>query len=165
MQLIALPGRNEQTDAWLRSLLTDSRLRSEGIVRYRHWDSAIDADADFEAQRLAGLSPDLVIAKSFGTVVAATAFRSHHFRPQRAILIGAPFSALDPGDLVNLRRLAEGAETLFIQQAEDPGGAASQLGGALRLSQANVVIVPGSDHAYKEVTVLADIIRDWIKPA
>lgn len=162
MQVIALPGRNVQTDAWLRAILADSSVPSDGIVRYRHWDNAIDADADFEARRLAGLAPDLVIAKSFGTVVAATAFSSHRFRPQSAILIGTPFGALDAEDLIGLQRLAEGAKTLFIQQEEDPGGPASQLGASLRLPQANVVAVPGSDHLYQDVARVAAIIRDWM---
>jgi predicted alpha/beta-hydrolase family hydrolase len=104
-----------------------------------------------------------VIAKSFGTVVAARAFCEHHFRPQSAILIGTPFSAFDRKDLTSLQQLAEGVETLFIQQAEDPGGAASQIAASLGSSQTHVATVPGNDHHYTEVKALAAIIQEWGK--
>lgn len=165
MQVIALPGRNEQTEAWLRSVLAESGLPSDGIVRYRHWDGAVDADAEFEARRLSGLSPALVIAKSFGTVVTARALCSHHFRPQSAILIGTPFGAVDPSDLASLQHLAEGVETLFIQQAEEPGGPASALQASLRALQATVAAMAGNDHLYKEVGALATIIQSWMRRA
>ena len=161
MQLVALPGRNRQTEEWLRAVLTESALPTNGIVRYRHWESAVDADADFEAQCLASRSPALVIAKSLGTVVAARAFCIHQFRPQSAILIGTPFSAFGPKDLASVQQLAQGVETLFIQQAEDPGGSASQLGDSLRLSKPNVASVPGNDHLYADIAALAAIIQKW----
>lgn len=161
MHVIALPGRNPQTEVWLRSVLMESALPSDGIIRYRHWDSAVDADADIEAQRLDNLSPALVVAKSLGTVIAARAFCIHQFRPRAAILIGTPYSANNPEDLVCLQQLAEGVETLFIQQVEDPGGPASQLATSLRLSRSEVAAVPGNDHLYTDITVLAAIIQRW----
>lgn len=74
MQVTALPGRRSETEAWLRSLLVAAELPDAGIVRYRHWDTNVEVSAPFEAARLANQAPQLVIAKSLGTVVAATAF-------------------------------------------------------------------------------------------
>ena len=161
MNVIALPGRNQHTESWLRSVLLEAALPVDGMLRYRHWDSAVDADADYEAKRIANLSPALVIAKSLGTVIAARAFFKARFRPHSAVLIGTPYSAIDPKDLVCLQQLAEGANTLFIQQTEDPGGTASQLAASLRLEKSNVVAVPGNDHLYTDIPALAAIIQDW----
>ncbi|MFN7571136.1 MAG: hypothetical protein ACK5TK_06745 [Betaproteobacteria bacterium] len=149
----------------MRSVLAASALPTEGLVRYRHWDNAVDADVDFEAKRLADLSPPLAIAKSLGTVIAARAFCTHRFRPRSAILIGTPYGAGEPADLACLRQLAEGVETLFIQQTEDPGGAASRLAASLRLSQSEVTTVPGNDHVYADVQALAAVIREWQRKA
>ncbi|MFA6313994.1 MAG: hypothetical protein WCV99_18855 [Sterolibacterium sp.] len=161
MNVIALPGRNQQTESWLRSVLLEAELPVDGMLRYRHWDSAVDADVDFEAERLANQTPALVIAKSLGTVIAATAFCLHQFRPQGVILIGTPYGALTPEVLVRIRQLALGAETLFIQQTEDPGGPASQIATTLQLSRSEVVSVPGDDHLYTDIAALAVIIKRW----
>lgn len=159
MHVTALPGRNAQTESWLLALLSAVPLPTDGLVRYRHWTSDADASVDFEAGCLHGRSPDLVIAKSFGTVVASTAFVDHGFRPAAAVLIGTPFAALGAAEVSKLKAFARDVDMLFIQQTADPGGASSALAGALELTRGDVADVPGDDHLYPDVALLADLIR------
>ncbi|MEZ4650997.1 MAG: hypothetical protein R3E97_19870 [Candidatus Eisenbacteria bacterium] len=161
MQVIGLPGRHPDTESWLRSVLIAAELPVDGIAHYRHWDAAVDADLEWEAQRLCQQTPDLLVAKSLGTAVAARAFAHHQFRPKRAVLIGTPYRAFEPGETVLLQRFADDVETLFIQQAEDPGGPASQLATTLQLCRGEVVAVPGSDHLYADTAALAVIVQRW----
>lgn len=161
MQVIALPGRHRTTEAWMRTVLGGAMLATNGIAHYRHWDAAVEADAEWESRRLLDATPDLVVAKSLGTVIASRAFVHHRFRPRNAVLIGTPFDALGPGELAVMRQFASGVETLFIQQDEDPGGPASQLATALGVARGAVVAVPGSDHLYTDTAALAAIIRRW----
>jgi pimeloyl-ACP methyl ester carboxylesterase len=176
MQIVGLPGRQPETESWLRSVLSAAMLPAEGMVRYRHWDEDVDASAGFEAERLCGLTPALVVAKSFGTAIAAAAFGLHQFRPRAAVLIGTPYQQFCPGAadlsgtpydavagtaLALLRQLAQGVETLFIQQVQDPGGSSGELARTLQLSGGQVEAVPGSDHMYLDVAALAAIIRRW----
>lgn len=161
MHVTALPGRRSETGVWLRSFLVAAGLPEAGVVRYRHWDTDFEASVPFEAARLANQSPQLVIAKSLGTVIAATAFCLHEFRPAAAVLLGTPYAALGSGDLHFLQLFAAGVETLFIQQSEDPGGSAGQLPAALRLARGEVAAVPGNDHLYSDTTALAAILRRW----
>jgi hypothetical protein len=163
MHVTALPGRRSETEAWLRSLLVAAGLPEASVVRYRHWDTDVEASGAFEAARLANQSPQLVIAKSLGTVIAATAFCLHEYRPTAAVLIGTPYAALESSDLHFLQQFAAGVETLFIQQSEDPGGSAAQLRTALQLARGEVAAVPGDDHLYSDTTALAAVLRRWIK--
>jgi alpha-beta hydrolase superfamily lysophospholipase len=161
MDVVALPGRSRETEVWLNSLLRAAHHPAAKVIRYRHWDTDVEADVAFEAKRLYEESPQLVVAKSLGTVIAATAHGSNKFRPAFAVFIGTPFAALQEQDIRLLRQFAAAVPTLFIQQAQDPGGPAGELAGALQLRSGNVVEVPGNDHLYLDIDALAGIMRNW----
>ncbi len=163
MQLVALPGRSNGTEAWLRSVLAAAELPDDGVVRYRHWETDVEPDVEFEASRLTGQTPQLVVAKSLGTIVAATAFDLHKFRPRAAILIGMPYQPLPSVERRLVQQLAQGISTLFIQQVEDPGGSAAELRGALGLTNNEVVAVPGADHLYSDTSALGAIVKQWMQ--
>ena len=165
MSVVALPGRRSETEPWLRALLDASGHPDARVVRYRHWDTAHEASVAVEAERLADAAPRIVVAKSFGTIVAATAYDAWRFRPAYGLFVGTPYAAIDDDALHLLRRFAAEVTTLFIQQAEDPGGAASALAATLRLRRGEVVEVPGSDHLYRDVDALAAIVRRWPGPS
>jgi alpha-beta hydrolase superfamily lysophospholipase len=104
MLITGLPGRRVDTEAWLKRLLTAAGYPDVNVTRYRHWDTDVEASVPCEAAGLANQSPQLVIAKSLGTVIAATAYCLHGFRPTTAVLIGTPYAALDGNDVQFLRR-------------------------------------------------------------
>ena len=161
MDITALPGRRSETGPWLKNVLAAAGFAEAVVTRYRHWDVQFEASADFEAAQLARQSPRLVIAKSLGTVIAATAYCLDGFHPAAAVLIGVPFAGLAKRELDFLQQFSAAVETLFIQQVADPGGAAAALGEALRLQRGEVVAVPGDDHLYADSAALGAIIRDW----
>jgi predicted alpha/beta-hydrolase family hydrolase len=163
MQVIALPGRNSATEAWLRSVLSVAALPDDGLVRYRHWESDVEPSVDFEASRLTGQTPSLVVAKSLGTLIAATAFDRYNFRPNTVVLIGTPYQPLAQAERRLLQQLARGVSTLFVQQTEDPGGSAAELLSALDVSGGEVTAVLGSDHLYTDTVTLGEIIKRWVQ--
>jgi len=163
MLITALSGRRIETEVWLKSLLVAANYPDAEITRYRHWDTDSEPSVAFEAARLANQSPQLVIAKSLGTVIAATAFCLHKFRPAIAVLIGTPYAALESNEIQFLRRFVASVDTLFIQQAHDPGGSAGLLDAALHLTRGKVVEVPGSDHLYSDTAALALVLDRWTR--
>lgn len=163
MLITALAGRSVETETWMKSLLGAANYPDAEVTRYRHWDTNAEASVAFEAARLASQSPQLVIAKSLGTVIAATAFCLHAFRPAFAVFIGTPYAALADNEVQFLRHFAASVNTLFIQQAEDPGGHAIYLGSALQVKRGEVVGVAGDDHLYADTAVLASILRRWTR--
>jgi len=163
MDVIGLPGRHTQTEHWLRAVLDAVASPQARLLRYRHWDEAVDTSIDAEAVQLQGAAPRLVVAKSFGTTVATAAHAARHFRPASAVLIGTPLVALDGAEVDRLRRFAQDVPTLFIQQHEDPGGSDAMLSAALAPVQAAVVGVPGDDHLYGDIARLAAEVRRWMR--
>lgn len=161
MNVTALPGRRSETAAWLKGVLVAAGFPEAVVTRYRHWDTALEASVAFEAARFANQAPPLVIAKSLGTVIAATAFCLHQFRPSAAVLIGTPYAALESRDVGFLRQFSASVRTLFIQQSADPGGSAAELAGALHLARGEVVAIPGDDHLYSDAVALASLIQHW----
>lgn len=163
MEVLGLPGRNPETEDWLRSLCARLGLVPTEVMRYRHWDQPVPADAGFEAHRLAGRGVELVIGKSLGTLVTALAHAAGSFRADSAILIGVPLRGLDELQLDAYRRLATAVPTLFVQQSLDFTGSHAELSNWARsLERATVVEVPGSDHAYADLDALAAVIGPWL---
>ncbi len=163
MKLIGLPGRNQETEAWLRELFGLLALGDCEVVRYRHWSADAEPDVTHEAEGLRNRTADLVIAKSMGTIVTTAAHSACSFRPSRAVLIGSPVAHLAPEMLARYRDLAEQIPTLFIQQSADFTGTFAQL---MRIvgdcKRSDAYEVPGADHVYSDTAELASIIRAWL---
>jgi pimeloyl-ACP methyl ester carboxylesterase len=161
--VIGLPGRNAETEDWMRSLCARLGFAQAEVLHYRHWDDPVPADAAFEAHRLAGRAIDMVIGKSLGTLVAALAHDAESFRPGLAILIGVPLRGLEDWHLAAYRRLATRVPTLFVQQSQDFTGSHAELfAWARSFERATVVEVPGTDHAYADLEALEAVIGPWL---
>lgn len=163
MNIIGLPGRNLETEAWMQELLASLDLGTPEVLHYRHWDDGGDPDVPTEARRLEGGTADLVIAKSMGTLVAASAYDSFGFVPSRAVLIGCPVAHLPPEAHKRYRQLAERVPTLLIQQRDDLTGSYDALAAIVAgCACARAVEIPGADHVYPDLAELVEIIRPWV---
>jgi len=161
MPAVALSGRSPNTAPWMLSVLRLVGLPDDRLVQYRHWSNHQEASLEHEASLLCGLAPALVIAKSFGTNVAALAHENGAFAPNAAVLIGTPFSPMNEQELTRLRSFAGRQPTLFIQQEFDPGGGAALLSEVVRANTATIAAVAGNDHLYNNVEELARTILGW----
>ena len=168
MRLIALPGRNPETEAWMRALVAcldlshlDLNLEEAAVVCYRHWDDGGEPDVAFEAQRLELAVGDLVISKSLGTLVLLTAARSGCM-PVGGVFIGTPIRGYSESNVGDLKAFANSCATLFIQQTSDFTGTCAELEGVLGdVAFGSLVEVAGDDHVYADVDRLAEIIESW----
>jgi len=164
LHIVALPGRDRQTEAWMRDLI-DALAQPDATVRalhYRHWDTGAAPSFDAEAATIAGLEPDLAVAKSMGTLVSVAAFGAHAFRPKRAVFIGTPFNHFG-AYAATMRDFCRAVPTLFIQQTADVTTRFDELTRALGdIDGATFAEVPGSDHVYSDVQALARLVRDWL---
>jgi len=132
------------------------------VHRYAAWpDDPVPHEAA-EAARVGALQPaDLVVALSFGTLVAMAAREAHGLRAKAYVFLGAPVRRLAAeGRLGVLARQAAAAPTLFIQQTEDFTGPYGELLAALPPDAASHE-VPGDDHVYDDASGLAQIITRW----
>ena len=172
MKVIGLPGRTPETKEWMQQLLTATGFPEADIAHYSHWEREFEGEVDLprwnslvahEAERLQGQSDCLVVAKSFGTLVAASAYGLTSFRPSAAIFIGTPLRNLSSEQLQLYGNVSNHVPALFIQQSLDPGGSYAELHAKVgTFSHAEGAEVPGTDHLYSDISKLVDVIKPWL---
>jgi len=172
VKVFGLPGRNSETKEWMRELLTATGFPEAEIAHYRHWQHGFEGDVDlprwnslvtYEAERLRNRADCLVVAKSFGTLVAASAFGLTSFRPNAAIFIGTPLRNLSSEQSQLYGNLSNHVPALFIQQSLDPGGSYAELYARVEIfAHAEAAEVSGSDHLYGDISELANVIKPWL---
>ena len=161
MNILGLPGRDQATEQWLQNLLSGvSGGSSSSVHGYRHWRDAGDPDVAYEAGLIAGLSVDLVVAKSLGTMVLLAAFQQG-FALSGAVLIGLPLRAYNEDQLRLLQQFVRRRPCLFIQQTGDFTGPFAELETLLGGGEPTLVEVAGDDHVYSDTLELAGHIEAW----
>ena len=164
MNVIGLAGNDPATEAWMQSLLDALPDASPGsfVAHYRHWDDGSRYDVAREAATLHAASPDLVLAKSLGVVIALFANAHGGFAPAQAVFMGTPLRLFGEDQWDALRDFVQAVPTLLIQQRDDGTGSFATLDAGLpERGMARLVEVPGSDHAYPEEVVMP-IIEGWL---
>ncbi len=164
-RVLGLPGRDAATEAWLTALLNSLDIGACDIrvQRYRFWaDPSLPLDPAVEAEIAAQLPPDLLVAKSFGTIVAVTAHVDHALRPRASVFIGTPLVAYTDDRLRALRSYCAAARVLFIQQTNDMTGSHADLAAIVATQPGCVVVeVPGGDHVYSDIGDQSAVISAW----
>lgn len=165
MQILVLPGIDPQTERWAKQLVAELGAAGQGatVQRYLHWQSNdTQVQREAEIDRLKGCTMELLIGKSLGVGLGLRASIKGFINPARAIFIGTPLTSLikQGHDLQEMVQKAS-IPALFIQQKSDPLGGSASLREALPHRQ--IVEVPGSDHQYGDIRLLASHIQNWLR--
>jgi len=167
MRLLGLPGNNPSTYAWMIDLVRclDVPRSFSCIQRYACWaEPASSFDLHHEASAAESAQPNLVIAKSVGTLVALEAF-SAHCDKHRFVFLGIPLKIYSKDQSASLHHFVDIADVLLIQQTEDRTGHAKDLRSMLSITKhQSVVEIPGSDHSYSDIPLLKALIESWWAP-
>lgn len=166
MNILALPGISPKTERWATNLLNElaGPDRTMTVQRYKHWDcedSGQCLNLDEEVQRLQDCAVDLLIAKSLGVMVGLQACAKGFISPRRAVLIGTPVTGFRENNM-DLRQLTTSltVPVLFIQQTGDiVGSFASLLAEIADVPLVELVEIPGDNHQYKDLKLLARHIK------
>lgn len=170
MKLLGLPGRAPATLDQMQILLarlevgqTETEVRRHGF-----WDTDwTNPDLAPEAEAVGALRADLVIAKSVGTLIAMLAAARYGFAPTACVFLGTPLNRLVAEDRVSmLKAHCDAIPTLFIQQAEDVTGPYGPLAEIVaRHPRCAALEIPGGDHLYEDVELIAPLIEAWVNEA
>lgn len=170
MRLLGLPGREPVTLGQMQALLarlevgqTETEIRQHGF-----WDTDwTNPDVRPEAGAVGPLSADLVVAKSIGTLITMLAAAHHGFTPTACVFIATPLKRLIAEDRIPLLEAhCDAIPTLFIQQAEDFNGAYAPLAEIVaRRPRCTAVEIPGGDHLYEDLDLIAPLIEAWVNEA
>jgi hypothetical protein len=169
MNIFVLPGISPKTERWATNLLNElaGPDRTGTVQRYRHWDCEGGdqcLDLEGEVSRLENCDVDLLVAKSLGVMIGLAAAAKKLIAPRRAVLIGTPVLSFVENNM-NLRHLVEsfGVPLLFIQQKDDIVGSAASLKAAIDgIPMVELVEIPGDNHQYKDLKLLARHIKKFI---
>lgn len=165
MKLLGLPGRKDSTYAHMVDLIARVRIGQDDAVvqTYGFWgpEDHPDPDPRPEARTAAESGADLVIAKSFGTLVTMIAARDHGFAPKACVFLGTPLRrASDMG--MRLAAHLSAIPTLLIQQTADFNGAFEEVAAvAGRAPSALALEIPGDDHLYEDIDAIAPLVEAW----
>ena len=166
MNLLALPGKNQTTHQWCMTLLNtiDIGATTTAIQKYDCWlTPGEEINLELESGKAKVSGPDIVLAKSLGTVIAATAFAEISTN-MKFIFIGTPIQLYRSDWMVSLKKLPLDTDVLFIQQRFDRTGTAKELRSALS-EKCTLKEIPGSDHLYNDTANVVEAIESWCKCA
>jgi hypothetical protein len=165
MKLLGLPGRKSSTYEPMIDLVGRLDLgQTETVVRrYGFWlaEDVENPDTGPEVDAVAASGADIVVAKSMGTLLTMLACERGGFAPRRCVFIGLPLRRLrEFGRTDLIAAQCARAPTLFIQQSADFNGPHAELAD-LVAGRAIVEEVPGGDHVYGDLDLLARLIHSW----
>lgn len=165
MKLLGLPGRKSSTFQQMLDLTSRLRIgQDEAVVQaYGFWGAEEHPDPDPvpEARIAAASGADLVVAKSFGTLVTMTAGRDHGFAPRACVFLGTPLRRA-PEIAARLASHLAAVPTLLIQQTADFNGAFAEVAAAAAGAPSAMALeIPGGDHLYEELEAIAPLIEAW----
>lgn len=165
MKLLGLPGRKSSTFQHMIDLTSRLRLGQDeaAVQAYGFWGPVDDPNPDPapEARIAAESHADLVIAKSFGTLVTMIAGRDHGFAPPACVFLGTPLRR-SPDMTALLAEHLAAVPTLLIQQSADFNGHFAEVAAvAAQASSAVALEIPGGDHLYEDIDAIAPLIEAW----
>jgi hypothetical protein len=165
MKIFALPGISQKTERWATNLLNEfaSPDHTMTVQHYLHWDcdDSHCLSLDEEVERLRGCEIDLLVAKSLGVMIGLTACSREIITPRQIVCIGTPVIGFLEKN-IDLRQLVTKLNTpcLFIQQAHDIVGSCASLREHISdIPQVDLVEIPGDNHQYKDLKLLARHIK------
>jgi hypothetical protein len=169
VELLALPGRKESTLRPMQGLIARLSLGQAlaTVQTYGFWGGEDVADPDIapEIRRAAASGAGLIVAKSIGTLIAMEAARAG-LSPKACLFMGVPLRRLEALGLVgllesHLRRIP----TLIIQQTGDFNGPFVDLAPLALQAGAEIREIPGDDHLYEDLDLIAPLVDQWLAAA
>lgn len=139
-QLIVLPAFSIKNREWAREVESSAKrthpeLKTE-VLEWKHWRSGNkdDWDVDHEVSRLNQLAVDpevMIVAKSLGTLVAATYINKFHAQPIKIVLCGIPLADTTKEEQQEyvkfLKQHGNSEAVLIIQNRLDNHGTSEEL--------------------------------------
>lgn len=169
MTVLGLAGRKPSTLPQMQALFSALDFPETSIQPYDFWalGEVLDPDPAPEARKAGRRRAELVLAKSFGTLVAMLAGRDHGLNPRTWVFLATPIRRFEvQGWLPLLEAHCAAWPTLFVQQTDDFNGPYADLAKLVAPHPlCRIVEVPGGDHLYEDIAAVAPPVRDWLAAA
>lgn len=136
------------------------------VQDYKHWQTGekwIDIDYEVEqvADKISGLEPYVVFAKSIGTILTLKAMYEDKLQPHACLFLGTPLNAATDMDLPVKEWFAStNVPIYFMHNQDDPYGSAQELSNILpaNIDQTKITVLRGDTHDYNDVEVMRELL-------
>ena len=163
MNLI-VPGLNK-INRELMAPLCQSLVLSWELLEYPWWhnqDSNFEVDIVIHA--IKSKCPELIIAKSIGTLLTSLTLRRGCPLPKAMVFIGIPKKAIDESEYQLIQKTVKesGIPILVIQQRDDHLGAFLEIREDFLAPNMTFEKIEGYDHLYDNHDRMVQIIDGWL---
>lgn len=174
MNLILLGGNSVTNKSWVEKLQQNlgNLFDQTRILYYDHWgtgDPIINLPK--ELPKLIALtqnfSPYVILAKSFGVILAMRAVADKKITPEKCIFLGsAVISGRSTWRMLDIWSKDFSLPTLFINKTDDPVISAASLRSyitAQNIQNYQFIELPGTDHEYDDLEKLHQLIKNFVQ--
>lgn len=172
MNILFLGGNSGRHKAWIHTMSEELAGPFREVIEhdYKHWDTGESfTDINYEiaeiAQKVQGLEPFVVFAKSIGTVVAMRAMAEGLINPSSCVFLGVPLNVIKEMNVPFAEWLKEtNTPIYFVQNEYDPLGSAEELRMFLpeNINASKVVVLPGNTHDYTDTQNMSAVLSKCI---
>lgn len=159
---LIVPGLKAVNREWMAQL--SSALDSSWMsIEYPWWCSANEIDMEPVIDAIAKANPDIVVAKSIGTLFISIALNRSLISPKHIVFLGIPKKAISEEEYGEiLKALAnERSSFLLIQQTNDFLGSFAEIRENTNAAGLELFEIDGGDHQYDDYTQISRKINDW----
>ena len=169
MNALLLPGNSKHNKVWIHRVneaLSD--IFTFTIVHhYAHWENGEDfIKYDYEISRVIDeckdIKPDIIFAKSIGSVLTIKGLAEKSFQPNYCILVGLPLTIILEENLP-IRDWLKGINIpiMIVQNNNDPFGAFTEINkyiDSINNKNVSVVKLYGDTHDYNDIKKLKELV-------
>lgn len=161
---LIVPGQHVVNRDWAKSLAQQLRIECNSLD-YPWWHES-DGEINVEEikSRIAAIQPDIVIAKSIGTLLTSFALQDRLIAPRLLVIMGVPLKSISAEEVEIIRSVQDidDLSVLVIQQTSDCLGSYSDVAHLFGRSNVSLAEVPGDDHMYADFEEMARLIDHWL---
>ncbi|WCN08898.1 hypothetical protein [Marinomonas mediterranea] len=160
---LLVPGLKAVNREWMKNL--SSSLDSSWLsIEYPWWNND-EAEINIEPviDAMTEANPDIVIAKSIGTLFTSIALNRGLISPKYIVFLGVPKKAISEEEYGEILTAIgdEDSSFLIIQQTNDFLGSFAEICESVKVESLDLFEINGSDHLYDDFIKISEKINNW----
>ena len=159
---LIVPGLKAVNREWMGQL--SSALSSSWMsIEYPWWSNDDGIDMEPVIDSIAETKPDIVVAKSIGTLFTSIALNRSLISPKYIVFLGIPKKAISEEEYGEIIKAVanEKSSFLLVQQTNDFLASFAEIRENMKSENHECFEIEGSDHAYDDYTQITGIINNW----
>ena len=160
---LIVPGLKSVNREWMGKILS-TLSPSWMSIEYPWWCSDDEIDIEPVIDAIAEAKPDIVVAKSIGTLFTSIALNRSLISPKYIAFLGIPKEAISEEEYGEIIRAVanESSSFLLIQQTNDLLGSFAEIRENTKSEKLELFEIEEGDHLYDDYTRISGKINNWV---